>query len=105
MRGEMAWAPTLRKLRRFFHDSTPRSIGFRAFCRSRPRRRHASINSFMLLPADAARRRARALSRGDGSRNDPRWVGGISGSGNTQWFGEGATTYFTARTEPAFPCR
>jgi len=27
------------------------------------------------------------------------WVGGISGAGNTQWFGEGATTYFTARAE------
>ena len=30
------------------------------------------------------------------------WVGGISGSSNTQWFGEGATTYFTARTELGF---
>jgi len=109
MRGEMAWgADAYSKLRRFFHDSTARS--YRFFTRVLPEAATsggtASLNSFMLQVPKPTRGNnpdgAGTLSRGTMVHEMIHgWVGGISGSGNTQWFGEGATTYFTARTELA----
>ena len=77
----------------------------RAFCQSQATSGGtASINSFMLQVPKPTRGNApdgaSTLSRGTMVHEMIHgWVGGISGSGNTQWFGEGATTYFTARTE------
>jgi hypothetical protein len=107
MRGEMAWgADAYAKLRQFFHDSTPRN--YRFFTRVLPEPATsggtASLNSFMLQVPKPTRGNSpdgtSTLSRGTMVHEMIHgWVGGISGSGNTQWFGEGATTYFTARTE------
>jgi len=107
MRGEMAWgADAYEKLRRFFHDSTARNYRFftRVLPESATSGGTASINSFMLQVPKPTRGNtpdgASTLSRGTMVHEMIHgWVGGINGSGNTQWFGEGATTYFTARTE------
>lgn len=107
MRREMAWgADAYAQLRRFFNDTAPRTYRFftRVLPESSTSGGTASINSFMLQVPKPTR-----VNRSVEAPTLPRsimvhemihgWVGGITGRGNTQWFGEGATTYFTSRTQ------
>jgi hypothetical protein len=105
-RAEMAWAATAyARLKTFFHDSTRRQ--YRFFTRVLPEPSTsggtASINSFMLQVPKPTRSNdpaeVHSLPRGVIIHEMIHgWVGGVSCRTNTQWFGEGATTFFTTRT-------
>ena len=69
------------------------TAGFDSFMMQLPMQRSRAGGS-VGDSAAAARRRTRNIIAHEMSHG---WVGGIAGRGNTQWYGEGANTYMTAR--------